>query len=241
MLEHLGQPLALRGSLAPGQHPLGGLDNDGDHAAGLAVLGDDRRVEQVEPGLLGRAAAIEDQLAVLELQRAARHAHGHDLAVEVRRLGPRLQHGHAEDSRMAVAGERAVGIVVEHDAGRPPQQDQRNRGVQHQPQRDLEAWRPVRDGAKRCRPVLVADEAGRLALSREEGQLYGLASVAHRIPRRLPRTSPPRREKTKCGRHGFLLDTTSSSSPLLASLRSCGASEGRIERIAQATRSWSSA
>ena len=105
VLEHLRQPLALRRGLAPRQHALGGLDHDGDHAARLAVLGDHRRVEEVHPAALGRAAAIEDQLAVLVLQRAARHADGHDLAVEVGHFGPGLQHGHAEDPGMAVAGE----------------------------------------------------------------------------------------------------------------------------------------
>ena len=175
ILEHLRDPFALRRGRALRQHALGGLDHNGDHAARLAVLGDHRRVEEIHPAALGLAAAIEDQLAVLVLQRAAGHADRHDMAVEVGRFGPGVEHRQAEDSGMPIAGEAAIGVVVEHDTRRSPQQHQRHRRVQHQAQRGLEAGRPVRGGAKRRRPVMVANEAGHLAAPGQEGQLCGLA------------------------------------------------------------------
>ena len=121
ILKHLRDTFALRRGRALRQHALGGLDHNGDHAARLAVLGDHRRVEEIHPAALGSAAAIEDQLAVLVLQRAARHADRHDMAVEVGHFGPGVEHGKAEDSGMPIAGEAAIGVVVEHDTRRSPQ------------------------------------------------------------------------------------------------------------------------
>ena len=93
ILEHLRQTLALRRGRALGQHALGGFDHNGNHAARLAILGDHRRVEEIHPAALGRATAIEDQLAVLVLQRAASHADRHDMAVEVGHFWPGVEHG----------------------------------------------------------------------------------------------------------------------------------------------------
>ena len=187
VLEHLPQPLALRRGVAARQHALGGLDDDGDHAARPAFLGDHRRIEEVHPAALGRAAAVQDQLAVLVFQRAARHADRHDVAVEVGHFRPGVQHRQAQKPGMAIAGEGAVGVVVEHDAGRSPQQHQRHRGMQHEADGGPEAGRPAGDRPERARPVVFAHQAGHLAVARQESRRRGgLAIVAHASPTHLP-------------------------------------------------------
>ena len=141
LLGFIGHPI--------GAHALGGLDDDGEHAGWQAVLAQDRAVVQGQRDLLRHALAIKHQLLIGEGERSPGQPLRHDVAVEIGDLRPALQYLGAEEPRVAAAGEARIGIVVDHDPVRPPQQDHGyGRPQQH-----------VGDGLQRLRPLVPGPQA----------------------------------------------------------------------------------
>ena len=144
---------------ARGVNPLRRLDHDGEHADGVAPVVPDGAVVEVEPDVLWRSAPVELKVLVLVGERAATEHDLHYVAVEIGDLGPALQHGRSQELGMAAAGELRIGVVVDHDAVRSPQQHHgHGRGGDDVDGR-LEALRPRTDLADAGRgPVEGRDE-----------------------------------------------------------------------------------
>lgn len=168
ILEQPRQPFALRHGVQAGQHAVGGFHHHRDHPARLAVFSDDGGIEQIHPAALQGAAAVEGQLMVFVFQCAAGHADRHHPGVEFRGFRPAFQHLAAQQAGMAVARETRIGLVVKHDAVRTPQQHQRHRRMQHQPDGGFQAGGPVFDRAQGGGPVMAADQRRHLATACEE-------------------------------------------------------------------------
>ena len=107
---------------ALGEHALGGFHHNGDDAAGLAALIHHRGIIEIYPHLFGLAGAMEGELLVPVGKRAAGKAHLHHMIIEVGDFGPAFADLAAQKPGMAAAREHRIGIVVDHDAVRAPQQ-----------------------------------------------------------------------------------------------------------------------
>ncbi len=123
LLEHRVQARALGLDVAFGLDLAGGLDHDRHDAGNHAILVADRRIVEVHPDLLGRAAAVQREFLIPVTERAARQADAHHVVVEGRYFGPAFAHFRAQQRWMAPAREHPVGVVVDHVAVLAPQRD----------------------------------------------------------------------------------------------------------------------
>ena len=92
-------------------------------------------------------------------------------------LAPALAGGTTERPGMLRAEHRRVGVVVDRDELRAPEEDHLSPGWQQDADRTPEALRPRLHGAKRGRrPVVLANAAAHLAAAREEVRPGGASS-----------------------------------------------------------------
>ncbi|RDI57963.1 hypothetical protein DES45_106277 [Microvirga subterranea] len=169
LVEQLSQAILLGRDPALGQDALGRLHHDGQNAARLARLVDDGAVVQVHPYLLGRAVPVERQLLVAIGERAARHSDPHHVGVEIRDLRPAFENLGPEKARMPSARKHRVGIVVDHDPVRPPEEHHGDRGPQHDADRGPEALGPkIHRTDRRAAPVEGLHEGRHLPAPGEE-------------------------------------------------------------------------
>jgi hypothetical protein len=87
-----------------GDHALGGLDHDGDHARRLSGFVENRGIGQIHPDPLRPAVPIERQLLIPVVQGAATQPYLHDMVVEVGNLGPSIAHFRSQQLWMSAAG-----------------------------------------------------------------------------------------------------------------------------------------
>ena len=125
LLEYRTLPLSLDGLPSFRENPSGGLDDNRDDAARLALLIEHWGVIEMHPDLFGPAAPIKGQFLVFVGKRATRQTDSHNVVIEVRDLRPALSHFGAEQHRMARTSKYRIGIVVYHDAIFPPQKNNR--------------------------------------------------------------------------------------------------------------------
>ena len=92
LLEHRVQARALGLDVAFGLDLARGLDHDRHDAGNHAVPVADRRIVEVHPDLLGRAAPVQREFLVAVTQRAAGQPDPHYVVVERRHLGPAFAH-----------------------------------------------------------------------------------------------------------------------------------------------------
>ena len=127
---------------------LGRLHHDRENPCGTPVIAHDRAVAETHGHFLRPAGAVEHQLLVRELKGAAGQALGHDMAVEIRDLGPTFQHLGAQQPRMPPAGKGGIGVVVDHDPVRSPEEDHRHGRAQEDVDGCSQALRPAIDRAE---------------------------------------------------------------------------------------------
>ncbi len=188
---HLGQhglhPRPLLAGPAFGQDTLGRLNHHGDDPGRPAQFVQHRRIVEIHPRRLGLAVAMQRQLLVLVLQRAAGQAGLHDIVVEIGDLGPALTHLGAQKLGMATAGKHRIGVVIQHDAVFVPQHDDRHRRAQQQVQRRAQRARPGVDGTDRgLRPIVIGNQPpGLAALSQavDKGRIGAVGGVCGRSGR----------------------------------------------------------
>jgi hypothetical protein len=158
-----------------GQYAVGGLHDDGHHAEDGARRVQRRGVFEVGPQHARRAVAHQRELLVLVRERAAlvvdllQH-----VGVEVGHLVPAFEHVGAQQLGMPVAGERAVGVVVDHDALLSPERHDGRGAAQHEGKNGLHLRRPAVEGADGGRaPVEAIDEPAQFAGVLEERAACG--------------------------------------------------------------------
>ena len=113
------------------------------------------------------AASVEDQLPVMVGQGAAAHDDLHDVRIELSHFGPSFEDFRTEDRRMPPTRELGVGVVVDHDAVRPPKEHDGDRRTNEKADGGLEALRPVLQWAERARPVMGTDQFRDVAFAQE--------------------------------------------------------------------------
>jgi hypothetical protein len=185
--QHLAQP-AQGAQPPPVDHLTGGLRGDVHHAFDDAARTADGRVGEREVGLLEAAAAHERHGLVLDVVRAPAGQHGlHHRADRVPGLREDLAGRGAERRGVLVGDQRDVGLVVDEDELRPPQQRHGELGVQREidgvaQRRGPRGDRPERRGLPVNFLVRASQSTG--ALEEDLGGHTGQGS--ERSPRRYP-------------------------------------------------------
>jgi len=166
------------------------LDDDREHAAGLARVIEDRRIVEIKPEFVRRIVVAEqDEGLFLQRQRLALHIAGSEnLPVQVGRFRPSFQHLHAHELRVALSGKGGIGVVVDQHAFRPEQHHDGDRRLQADVHRRADPLRPVADRADAgLRPVEGADQLPAFAAADREFVIAGARSrvglVCHEILR----------------------------------------------------------
>ncbi len=124
-------------------HPLGGLGDDAQHAADGTVGFPHRRIGHVEIDRLAAPVAFDVEGPILCREGLAGLVHPAQQRFEViPQLPPVLYRRPTEGARMLVADARRVGIVVQGDEFRAPEQHDLRLGRQQRGHRRLQARRP---------------------------------------------------------------------------------------------------
>ena len=179
LLEHLAQALLL--ALAPSfsPHLAGGFDDDGHDADRPAVRPHDRRIIEIEPGLMRPPFAIKRQFLVAIGERSTGEPDAHDIVVEIRDLFPALAHLGTEKRGMPRTGEFRIGIVIEHDAVLAPERDDRHRRLQDECDGGFQNLRPLRRNPQGGpRPVERRDQTGHFAAMRQKVEIGGCHAIS---------------------------------------------------------------
>ena len=209
LLEQRQQPAGLARPVALGEHLAGGLGADDQHPADAVRrrLVVDRPVGIGPVDLLQPAMAPDRQALVLMPGGLAAGHHLLDLrADDVPDLDPGLAAGHAEDDGVLLRPQRgAVGIVIEAEVLRPPEQEDGVARGERGPHRGLQGGGP---GFRRTeagrRPVMRADAGSHPATTGEEARAVRDRAIRHRRRRcgRAGRSPMPRRASVApCGPH----------------------------------------
>ena len=172
LVEHLVQPRAVLRQFARGAHPPGRFRHDAQHAADAAVVQRHRRIGDVEIHLLAISRALDVERPVLRGIGFAGGAHMRQQRLQiVPQFRPGLARRAAERGGMLVPDRRRIGIVVQRDLLRAPEQhDLRLRG-QHHRQRVAQHRRPVLyRPQRRGGPVMRGDPPPHVAAAHRECQ-----------------------------------------------------------------------
>ncbi len=161
----LGGELAQRGEPALADHPLGLLGDDAQHARDPAVVVGQRAVGEGVVGLLGVAAAFQEQEQRLVPGRLAGVEDRLDARADVLPdLRPDVAGAGAERPGLLDPERRPVGVVAEEGELAAPRHPHGVARGQHDPDDRLQALRPARDRPeRRCRPVVGGDQGAHRA------------------------------------------------------------------------------
>jgi hypothetical protein len=154
-----------------GVHGGGDVDDGHDDAADLACV-PDRAVAEVEPGFLGRTAALEHQALPAEAARLAAQHRRVDRTDEILQFGPGLALRPSQRVRMARPAQRGIAVVVDLDPVRPPQHGHRQRRMEHQVDQRAQRRRPApHRSQRRGGPVMGADQRAERAAAGGPGSV----------------------------------------------------------------------
>jgi len=149
---------------AIGEHPFAGIDHDRHDPGGASAFIEDRGIIEIHPHLFRPAMAKQREFLVLVGQRSPGEADLHHSVVEVGNLGPAFAHLGSQQFGMTATGKAGIGVVIDHDAVGPPQEDDRHGGEQQEIGGGFETLRPGGDGSQTGRgPVETADQLAQLS------------------------------------------------------------------------------
>ena len=179
LLVELAQVFLAGRQLARGLHARGGLAHDAQHAAHAAVGLAHGRVGDVEEHLLHVAVAVDLEGPVLGRDRLAQREHALEQRVQVvPEFRPVFLRRPPHRPRVLDADRRRVGVVVEGDELRAPEQHDLGLRGQHQVDGGAQRRRPLRGRAQRGFGIGQRPDAGG-RLPRRVGPAVGGGGGGH--------------------------------------------------------------
>lgn len=137
---------------------LGIFKNGTEHAVDPALLAVDRRIEEIENHVFRRAIAAQRHRLVAEGLHFAAKTGSQNAAVPVPYLRPDARNRAAEGSRVVIAGDIDIAVIVDHHMIGTPHENLRDGRIDHGIDLDAQVLRPLVDRPKgRCRPIELAN------------------------------------------------------------------------------------